>query len=245
MTRVAAVVVLVLGCGGSERAAVIDTTTTTAPITTPATPPVVEAKPQAPAQIVQRTPPAGWVDLRVTIPDAVFAIGYATKDNFTGAPLPGYGAPGAWLRDEAAAALAVASASLAKQGFRLVVFDAYRPRRASAAMVTWAQSSARTDLLRDGFISARSQHNRGVAVDVGLADRDGKLLDMGTPWDFFGPEAHVAAVKGDAGDRRKALAQALRDAGFRPLAIEWWHFIHGKDNAEAELDVPYGVREPD
>jgi D-alanyl-D-alanine dipeptidase len=243
MTRVA-VVVLVLGCGGSERAAVIETTTV-APITTPATTPVVEAKLQEPAQVVQRSPPAGWIDLRLAIPDAVFAIGYATKDNFTGAPLPGYGAPGAWLRDDAAGALRVASTALAKQGFRLVVFDAYRPRRASAAMVTWAQNAKRTDLLRDGFISARSQHNRGVAVDVGLADRDGNLLDMGTPWDFFGPEAHVAAVKGDAGDRRKALAQALRDAGFRPLAIEWWHFIHGKDNAEAELDVPYGVHEPD
>ncbi|HWB80273.1 MAG TPA: M15 family metallopeptidase [Nannocystaceae bacterium] len=191
----------------------------------------------------RKLPPSGWVDLRVVIPDAVFAIGYATKDNFTGAPLPGYGDPGAWLRDDAADALRLASDALAKDGFRLVVFDAYRPRRASVAMVEWAQRTRRTDLLRDGFISARSQHNRGVAVDVGLADRDGKLLDMGTPWDFFGPAAHVDAVKGEAGDRRKALAKAMRGAGFRPLAIEWWHFIHGKDNARAELDVPYGLRE--
>jgi zinc D-Ala-D-Ala dipeptidase len=209
-------------------------------------PPKPEPPPRKPEPAPQqRTPPAGWIDLRVAIPDAVFAVGYATKDNFTGVALPGYGAPGAWLRDDAAAALRLASDALAKDGFRLVVFDAYRPRRASVAMVRWAESTKRTDLLRDGFISARSQHNRGVAVDVGLADASGKLLDMGTPWDHFGPEAHVDAVKGEAGDRRKALAKAMRSAGFRPLAIEWWHFIHGKDNAQGELDVPYGVHEPD
>jgi D-alanyl-D-alanine dipeptidase len=185
------------------------------------------------------TPPEGWIDLRVTIPDAVFHIGYATNDNFTGAPLPGYGAPGAWLRTDAAAALKRASEALAKDDLRLVVFDAYRPRRASVAMVTWAEETKRTDLLRDGFISARSQHNRGVAVDVGLADRDGKLLDMGTPWDFFGPEAATNAVGGPPGQRRKQLANAMRAAGFRPLAIEWWHFVFGKDNAQHELDVPY------
>src|SRR5690349_23952608 len=80
----------------------------------PAPPKPAPPKP-APPKPEQRTPPNGWIDLRVAIPDGVFAIGYATSDNFTGAPLPGYGAPGAWLRDDAAAALQRASASLAKE----------------------------------------------------------------------------------------------------------------------------------
>ncbi len=206
-------------------------------VPTEAAPPTV-----VPAEAA-RAPPQGWTDLRVALPDAVFRVGYATSDNFTGAPLPGYGAPGAWLRDDAAVALQRAAEALAKDGVRLVVFDAYRPRRASVAMVAWAERTGRTDLLRDGFISARSQHNRGVAIDVGLADRDGTLLDMGTAWDHFGPEAAVTAARGEPAKRRAQLAQALVAAGFRPLAIEWWHFVFGKDNAQRELDLPYGRSE--
>src|SRR5665647_1254490 len=100
----------------------------------------------------------------------VVEMRYATKNNFTGAVLPGYEANRAYLRDEAAAALALVNADLHMQGLGLKIFDAYRPVRASEAMVTWTQTAHRPDLLRDGYIAARSRHNLGVAVDLTIID---------------------------------------------------------------------------
>ena len=113
-----------------------------------------------------------WLGLHdiAFVPYVRLAIGYAGADNFTGAALPGYGAPAAWLHPSAADGLAQAALELAEAGLAIVVFDAYRPRRASVAMVEWARASDRTDLLRDGFVAARSQHNRGLAIS------DGKLI---------------------------------------------------------------------
>jgi D-alanyl-D-alanine dipeptidase len=189
-------------------------------------------------------PPAGLVDVVAFVPHVRLSIGYATADNFTGASLPGYGAPSAWLHPAATDGLAAAARELADDGLALLVFDAYRPRRASVAMVEWARASGRTDLLRDGFVAARSQHNRGLAIDVGLVElASGRALDMGTAWDAFTPDAAVSAVGGEPGERRARLQSAMRRAGFVPYASEWWHFTW-KANAP-ELDMPYGADEPD
>src|SRR5688572_8431139 len=91
---------------------------------------------------------------------------YAGPDNFTGAPLPGYEAPRALLRREAAAALARVQARLQTGGLGLLVFDGYRPVRATLAMVKWAEQSRRRHLLDDGYIARRSRHNQGVAIDL-------------------------------------------------------------------------------
>lgn len=189
-------------------------------------------------------PPPGFVDLRLAMPDACFGPGYAAADNFTGAPLPGYGAPGAWLLAGPAAALARAHAALAADGLALRVFDAYRPRRASAAMVAWAERGGRSDLLRDGYIARRSGHNHGHTVDVGLARRGGcEPLDMGTAWDSFDPASRTVRAVGEARRNRRLLLRVMRAAGFRNYPAEWWHFGLPLAGTRAR-DVPYGPRDP-
>jgi len=195
---------------------------------------------EAPASLAQ--PPVGLVDVVAFVPYVRLAIGYATADNFTGAPLPGYGAAGAWLHPAATDGLASAALELADDDLALVVFDAYRPRRASEAMVAWARANGRDDLLRDGWVAARSQHNRGLAIDVGLADlTTGELLDMGTSWDAFTAESAALALRGAAGDRRRRLRETMQRRGFTPYDREWWHFTW-KAKAPV-LDVPYGADE--
>lgn len=186
--------------------------------------------------------PASFTDL-ATIPGLRFHVAYATADNFTGAPLPGYGWPGAWLAAPAAAALGRAAAALAAQDLALVVFDAYRPARASAAMVAWAERVGRADLL-GVYIARRSGHNDGGSVDVGLVDaRTGALLDMGSPFDTFDATAHVANATGDTKLRRAQLGDAMAAQGWEPYAMEWWHFRFGAWHGPAR-DVPYGAAEP-
>lgn len=189
-------------------------------------------------------PPPGLIDLRRALPTAIFAIGYATVDNFTGEVLPGYEAPGAWLDARAAAALVEAAEALEGQGVRLIVFDAYRPARASEAMVAWAERSDRIDLISDGWVAPRSHHNRGLAIDVGLADADGEILDLGSRWDHFGPSSRVHAVEGKPLARRLQLRRALVAAGFQPYAAEWWHFsfvVEDRGSAPRR-DDPYRCR---
>lgn len=186
-------------------------------------------------------PPDGFVDLS-SRPAFELRIGYATDQNFTGAPLPGYGWAGAWLQAGAAQALERVAVALAAQDLALVVFDAYRPARASAAMVAWAQRVGRTELLGT-YIAPKSGHNDGGSVDVGLADlHTGVLLDMGAPWDTFDSGAHLANAAGVYAMRRALLVEPMRRAGWQPYDKEWWHFRYAAAGIGAR-DVPYGACE--
>lgn len=150
---------------------------------------------------------------------------YATPYNFTGAVLPGYEASHALLRREAARALAGVQGALAAEGLGLKVFDAYRPVRATEAMVAWTRRVHREDLLREGYIAEQSRHNLGVAVDLTLVDRaTGRELKMGTAFDTFSPAAHTANATGEVAANRARLVRVMRDAGFVNLPEEWWHF---------------------
>lgn len=152
---------------------------------------------------------------------------YAGRDNFTGAPLPGYQAPKALLRREAALALVRVQARLRTGGLGLLVFDGYRPLRATLAMVRWAERSGRRDLLDDGYIARRSRHNQGVAVDLTLVDpASGTQLDMGTPFDTFSEAAHTANAAGRVRSYRQILVRAMESEGFRNYEKEWWHFSY-------------------
>ena len=152
---------------------------------------------------------------------------YAGADNFTGAPLPGYEAPRALLRREAAKALARVQARLRTGGLGLLVFDGYRPVRATLAMVQWAERTGRRDLLDQGYIARRSRHNLGLAVDLTLVDpATGTRLDMGTPFDTFSEAAHTANASGRVRRYRQILVRAMESEGFRNYEKEWWHFSY-------------------
>jgi zinc D-Ala-D-Ala dipeptidase len=166
------------------------------------------------------------VDVRSIDPTIQTDLRYATANNFTGAPLPGYEAPRALLRREAAAALGRVQARLRSKGLGLRVLDAYRPVRASLAMVDWAERTGHRSLLKSGYIAERSRHNLGAAVDLTLVDlMRGTEVPMGAPaFDSFTATADTADATGQALHNRKILIQTMASEGFSPYGQAWWHF---------------------
>ena len=189
-------------------------------------------------------PPEGWTNLREAIPGAQFDIRYHTADNFTEAILPGYGAEGAWLRDEPAQALLRVHESLAEHGFGVKVYDAYRPLRGTLGMVAWAERTDQVHLLDNGYIARRSGHNRGNTIDLSLFALDtGVEPDMGTAWDTLSEASHTRNATGEALERRLLLKQEMAEQGFVAYHKEWWHFTYEPDDGLPHRDVPYGCFE--
>jgi D-alanyl-D-alanine dipeptidase len=184
--------------------------------------------------------PAGTlVSVHTLDPTIVVEARYATADNFTGAPLPGYEVPGALLRPGAAQALARVQQRLKADGLGLKVWDAYRPVRATLAMVEWAERSGNVWVLDQGYIARRSGHNTGGTVDLTLVRLDsGEELDMGTPFDHFAEAAHTANAAGAVAANRARLLDAMAEEGWRNYAKEWWHFTFPGEYAP--LDAPLG-----
>ena len=167
------------------------------------------------------------MDVRRVDSTIAVEIRYATSDNFTGAPLPGYDAGRALLRREAAAALGRVEARLRPAGLGLLVYDGYRPVRATLAMVDWAERSGNRWVLDQGYVARRSRHNQGVAVDLTLRDlATGRPLEMGTAFDTFSAAAHTANATGLARTNRDRLLRAMEAEGFSNYDQEWWHFIY-------------------
>jgi D-alanyl-D-alanine dipeptidase len=196
----------------------------------PAPTPAAAARPSATADTTEPDSVAAALlqDVRELDPTILVELRYATADNFTGRPLPGYEGNRAYLRREAAAALASANRELGVDGLVLRIFDAYRPVRATRARVEWAQAAGRMDLFRDGYVASRSRHNVGIAVDLTLVDSaTGEELEMGTPYDTFSEAAHTAHASGDAARNRQKLVKAMERAGFTNYPREWWHFTFG------------------
>ena len=193
--------------------------------------------------LLAMAPPPGFVDLAVRIPTLQEHIGYHTPQNFTGAPLPGYGAAHAWMLAPAAEALAKVQSDLALRGLGLLVYDAYRPQRASRAMLEWAKRENKVELFRQGYIASKSGHNHGHTVDLTLVDlKTSVALDMGTAWDTLDMRANTENASGAALANRHQLRDAMVKRGFRPYAKEWWHFTFPIAGTEP-LDVPYGDQE--
>jgi zinc D-Ala-D-Ala dipeptidase len=196
------------------------------------------------------TPPKGFAAPSELSPNIVEDIRYATSRNFTGKPVPGYGAPRCWLREEVAKALAAVADDAARLGYKLMAYDCYRPKRAVAAFVAWAKDVseqsqkaeyypdiAKSDLL-GAYIGSRSQHSAGVAVDVGLARLDGSAVDLGTPFDFFSKQSNTAnAVDPRVKHHRQTLVKLMARHGFKNYPGEWWHFSYDLKSAEA-VDFP-------
>ena len=107
--------------------------------------------------------PSSFVDLS-GIAEFELQIYYATPNNFTGRILPGYQRSGAWLHRNAAHRLLALRPLLRKLNLKLVIWDAYRPKRATDAMVAWAEQSGNAWMVEEGYIARRSRHNGGVAI---------------------------------------------------------------------------------
>jgi D-alanyl-D-alanine dipeptidase len=172
------------------------------------------------------------VDVRSIDPTIQTDLRYATANNFTGAPLPGYEAPRALLRREAAAALGRVQARLRSKGLGLRVLDAYRPVRASRAMVDWAERTGNRSLIEKGYIPERSRHNLGASVDVTLVDlATGTEVIGTTAFDNFTGTADTANATAQALRYRKILVQAMASEEFSPFGRTWWHFNYPAEGA--------------
>lgn len=173
------------------------------------------------------------VDVRTAVPDAVLDVRYATSRNFLGRAV--YAAPVARLRRSTAEKLAKAAGALRADGRRLVIFDAYRPLAVQRLM--W---EARPDPRFVADPARGSAHNRGGAVDAGLADAEGRAVAMPSEFDEFGPSAAHDAPGASPAALVEAgrLKAAMEAAGFLSLPEEWWHY---QDAASADwplLDLP-------
>lgn len=160
--------------------------------------------------LISITPPNFDVDLQ---------IAYATSDNFTGAPI--YGRAACYLHPEAAECLDRAIEIAAGFGYRLRLFDGYRPTEAQWAL--WNHTPD-PDFLADP--RRGSPHSRGAAIDVTLIDQSGQALEMGTPFDHFSPSSHHGSrsVSAEAQRNRLLLLGLMTDAGWDFYRNEWWHY---------------------
>lgn len=213
------------------------TTTSTTPSTTTTTSSTTTSTSTTTTTAPKAAAPSGLVDVTEVEPTIVVALKRLTADNSTGAPLPGYEANRAFLTPEGAQALARVQRRLAPQGVGLKLYDAYRPLRATRAMVDWARSQGRGDLVGP-YIASLSFHNSGQAVDLTLVDRaTGRELDMGVPYDTYTPAANTANATGQAATNRALLRDAMHAEGFENYPGEWWHYNFFVAGA-APLDEP-------
>ena len=184
--------------------------------------------------------PSGFVLLADYVPQIVQEIRYYSTYNFIGERIDGYEEPCALLTIEAARALKAVSSELVVQGYRLKVFDAYRPACAVRQFVLWGIEDQdirmkpwfypeleKQALFSEGYIARQSSHSRGSAIDLTLLDmRTGKELDMGSPFDLFSRVSHpdYPGITDEQYENRMILRDAMMAHGFKPLAEEWWHF---------------------
>ena len=183
---------------------------------------------------------SSFVLLSSAVPDAILEIRYFSTYNFIGSRIDGYEEPVALLTRKAAEALRAVSDDLVKKGWRLKIYDAYRPQTAVSHFMRWAMDFEDTrmkayfypELEKDrlfplGFIAEHSGHSRGSTVDLTLFDMaSGKEADMGGPFDYFGELSHAdyTGVTAEQYANRMILREAMLARGFRPLQQEWWHF---------------------
>lgn len=175
----------------------------------------------------------GLVELRTVVPGSFVELRYATPNNFTGKTV--YECGRCFLRRRTAEKVARAQDFLAQKGYALKLWDCYRPLAVQKTF--WALVP---DLRYVADPRTGSSHNRGTAVDVTLVDAAGKEQQMPTDFDDFSPRAsqRETSLPQTALRNRELLTDAMRRAGFEPLATEWWHF-EDREGAGELLDLPF------
>ena len=184
--------------------------------------------------------PSGFVVLSDSVPGIVQEIRYHSTYNFVGERIDGYEEPCALLTKEAARALKEVANEMNVQGYRLKIFDAYRPACAVRHFVLWGIEDTdirmkpyfypglqKQELFSKGYVASKSSHSRGSTVDLTLLDmKTGKEIDMGSPFDLFSVQSHpdYTGVTEEQYANRMLLRDAMTRAGFDPIDCEWWHF---------------------
>lgn len=196
------------------------------------------------------------VDVGALITDAQLEIRYAGSHNFVGTPVEGYEAPKCYLLRPVAEALVKVADDLRGQGYRLRLFDCYRPVRAVKHFVRWAHDlqDQRTkaefypnldkSTLLDGYIAETSGHSRGATLDLSLDHCDAATcqpLEMGTGFDRFDTLANTddPRVQNEAREHRNLLRAVMQRHGFRNYPLEWWHYtFQPEPTPQTAYDIP-------
>jgi D-alanyl-D-alanine dipeptidase len=174
------------------------------------------AKKQVNSTVVNDTT---FVNLKDYSDDFVYDMKYATEDNFLKAKV--YDCAECYLRLKTVVALVEANKEFIKKGYRIKIFDCYRPLDIQKRMWKIVSNPQYVADPAKGSI-----HNRGGAVDITLVDTYGNELDMGTPFDFFGIEAShgYAKLSEEVKDNRMLLKNIMTAEHFNSFDSEWWHY---------------------
>ena len=197
---------------------------------------------------------SGFEKVYNVIDDAVYDMRYYSANNFTGKRINGYNAPIAYMTKESLTALSKAAEDLRLQGYRILIWDTYRPQKAVNNFVEWINNPDdigdksfypnlnKKDLLKGGYIAAKSGHTRGSTVDMTLIKKDGSFVDMGGTFDLFSEISHPDYKKLTLKQKRNRniLRKAMLKAGVVGIDSEWWHFTYKNEpypNTYFDFDV--------
>lgn len=184
--------------------------------------------------------PLGFVFIVDVVPNVIVDARYFSNNNFIGDTIDGYFSSNYVITKRAADSLITVAEDLAKLNYGIKVFDSYRPQDAVDHFVRWSKDLADTamkqkyyptvskkDLIRLGYIAAKSSHSRGSTVDVTIYDLNTKEeISMGSPWDYFGPESgdNYRKLFTEEVANRYVLKTVMLKHGFKTIKEEWWHY---------------------
>ena len=183
---------------------------------------------------------SAFVLLSDYVPGIIQEIRYFSTYNFIGERIHYYEQPCAIITKEAARVLLKVSNELNVMGYKMKVFDAYRPAGAVEHFVMWGIEDtdirmkeyfypdlAKQELFSKGYIASKSSHSRGSTIDLTLFDmKTGKEVDMGSPFDMFSEVSHpdYKGITEEQYNNRMTLRNVMVRNGFEPIDCEWWHF---------------------
>ena len=202
--------------------------------------------------------PSGFVVLTDVVPDVLLEMRYYSTFNFVGTRVDGYDEPIALMTREAAQALKEVSDEAMSLGYRIKIWDTYRPQMAVDHFCRWGENVSDTltkryfypyldkDVVFDqGYIARRIGHSRGSVADLTLVDmKTGRDLDMGYGFDWFGGESHpdYKGITEEQFNNRMLLRNLMLKHGFLPIEEEWWHFVL-KDEPYPDTYFTFPVRD--
>jgi len=175
----------------------------------------------------------GLVDVMTMDTSIKVSLIYATPDNFIGEAVYS-GITGIWLHPHAAQRLTTAAQLLKKEHpeYSLIVYDAARPMSVQRKMWNLVRGTDKRNYVSNPA-NGGGLHNYGMAVDITILDENEQPLPMGTIVDYFGEEAHInneetlvrnGQISQEELQNRLLLRRIMRQAGFRTILYEWWHF---------------------
>lgn len=193
----------------------------------------------------QRKLPKGFVYLDEIIPNAEYDIRYYSEYNFIGKTIVGYEAPFAILSSQAAKALKAVSDELSRKGYRLRIYDTYRPSKAVNYFIAWSKDAndqkmkevfypdiEKSKLFKLGYLATRSGHSRGSTIDLTIVNsKTDQEVDMGSAYDYLGPISNhgTKLITAKQTANRNLLKNAMVKYGFKPYSKEWWHYTLKKE----------------